>query len=142
MEGQAACSRSIQIKRPLNTPTKPNSKREANFSTPLYKVALTKPKDFSKIFTDGNEALKPTALKFTEEVHSVGETSDHSSRRKGGLKAGDSGSGFSSFRPKQFCDVELQSRHACVGVRITVVFSVGRVFSHIKLQGQILHKVL
>ena len=78
MEGQAACSRSIQIKRPLNTPTKPNSKREANFSTPLYKVALTKPKDFSKIFTDGNETLKPTALKFTEEVHSVGETSDHS----------------------------------------------------------------
>ena len=70
MEVEAACSRSSQIKRPLNTPTKPNSKREANFSTPLYKIALTKPNDIV--------AAIPTALKFTEEVHSVGETTNHS----------------------------------------------------------------
>jgi hypothetical protein len=79
MEVETSCSRSSQVKRPLSTPTKPYSKREANFSTPLYKVAISK--DFSKIFntTDTQEAAIPSAiLNFTEEVHSVGETSDQS----------------------------------------------------------------
>ena len=79
MEVETSCSRSSQVKRPLSTPTKPYSKREANFSTPLYKVAILK--DFSRIFstTDADEVTKPSALlNFTEKVHSVGETSDQS----------------------------------------------------------------
>ena len=78
MEVDANCSssRCSSQKRPLSTPTKPNSKREADLNTPVYKVAIAKPKGFSKIFTDVIEAeLKPTALKFSE-VQSVGQTSD------------------------------------------------------------------